>query len=56
MAPIDIVNGGEERTSIGDGKTNANQIEDAEFKEAPYSDERVVLTEKDVSSYSTFLL
>lgn len=54
MAPIDVVNGDPEVSSIGDSKTSSNQIEDAESgtKRAQFNEERVVLTEQDVSPSS----
>ncbi|OBT97450.1 hypothetical protein VE01_04411 [Pseudogymnoascus verrucosus] len=49
MAPIDVLNGNEDVSSIGDSKTSSNQIEDKESgtKGAQVSEERVVLTEQD---------
>lgn len=54
MAPIDVLNGNEDVSSISDSKTSSNQIEDKESgtKGAQVSEERVVLTEQDVSPSS----
>ena len=51
MAPINIMDGNEEVSSIGDSKTSSNQIEDVESgtKRAQVNEERVILTEQDVS-------
>ncbi|KFZ25333.1 hypothetical protein V502_00189 [Pseudogymnoascus sp. VKM F-4520 (FW-2644)] len=51
MAPINVVDGNEEVSSIGDSKTSSNQIEDVESgtKRAQVNEERVILTEQDVS-------
>jgi hypothetical protein len=51
MAPIDVVKGNEEVPPIVDGKPSSNHFEDAESgtKWADFDEERVILTEQDVS-------
>ena len=58
MAPTDVVRGdGKLPSSVEDSKPGSNHFEDAEscIKEAQLNDERVILTEQDVSPSSQYL-